>query len=105
MLSLKADVHVPIVKNKQNKLGKRIIFCWHFESHCQKEQDPYSSGTDPYLPFPSHPSLRLGFSLKFSGKIWPKIGVLFPSAVDLDPMPNPDPGSSLSEMSVKKPTI
>jgi hypothetical protein len=40
-------------------LSLKIIFCWHFKSHGQKEQDPYSNGMDPSLPSPSLPSPRL----------------------------------------------
>jgi hypothetical protein len=38
ILSLKTDVNVHTVRNKQNKLN----FCWRLESHCQKWKDPYA---------------------------------------------------------------
>jgi hypothetical protein len=40
MLSLKIDVDVPTVRNKQKMLKTKLIFSWHLESHRQKEQDP-----------------------------------------------------------------
>jgi hypothetical protein len=40
MLSLKTDVNVPEVRNKQKKNKEKQIICWHLESHTQKEQDP-----------------------------------------------------------------
>jgi hypothetical protein len=41
MLSLKTtgNVNVPVARNEQ----KKLISCWHFESHRQKEKDPESS--------------------------------------------------------------
>ncbi len=47
-LSLKTDENVPSIRNK-----KKLIFCWHLESHWRKEQDPnpdpYVSVTDPRI--------------------------------------------------------
>jgi hypothetical protein len=40
MLYLTTDVNDPTVGNKQKKLRKKLIFCWHLESHRQKENDP-----------------------------------------------------------------
>jgi hypothetical protein len=30
-LSLKKDVNVPSKSNKQKKLNKKLVFCWHLE--------------------------------------------------------------------------
>ncbi len=40
MLSLKTVVNARTVRNKQKKTLKKLIFYWHLESHCKKEQDP-----------------------------------------------------------------
>jgi hypothetical protein len=58
-LSLKTDVNVPTVRNKQNNLEKKLIF-WHLESNClkrwiricnpvyvSKDPAPYQNVTDP----------------------------------------------------------
>ncbi len=47
-LSLKTDGNVPTKSNKQTKLEKEIIFCWHLGSHWRKEQDP-ESDPDPSI--------------------------------------------------------
>ncbi len=46
---LKTDGSVPTVRNKQKNLFKKIFFCSHVESRCQKEQDPdpCKNVTDP----------------------------------------------------------
>jgi hypothetical protein len=36
MLSLKTDVNLPTLRNKQKNLEKQLIFCWDLENHCQK---------------------------------------------------------------------
>jgi hypothetical protein len=41
MLSLKTDVNIATVRKKKiNFEEKKLTFCWHHESHRQKEQDP-----------------------------------------------------------------
>ncbi len=63
--SLKSDVNVHTESNMQKKFEKKIILCWHLESHltkragsgsgseffCQvygsKDPDPYQNVTDP----------------------------------------------------------
>jgi hypothetical protein len=30
-LSLKKDVNVPLKSNKEKKLNKKLVFCWHLE--------------------------------------------------------------------------
>jgi hypothetical protein len=36
------------MKKQYKKLWKKTYFCWHLESHCQKEKDPdlYQNVTD-----------------------------------------------------------
>ncbi len=48
MLSVKTDVNVPLVRNKQKTLEKILIFCWHLEGHCEREKYPYPN---PYQNF------------------------------------------------------
>jgi hypothetical protein len=54
-LSLKTDVNVPTERNKQNKLEKKISFCWQLGSHWRKKQDldpdpdPLIKCTDPRI--------------------------------------------------------
>ncbi len=33
LLSLKTDINVPSVSNKQKNVGEKLTFCWHLESH------------------------------------------------------------------------
>jgi hypothetical protein len=40
-------VNVPSLRNYQ----KNLIFCWHLESHCRKEQDPDPDGSKNPDPF------------------------------------------------------
>jgi hypothetical protein len=46
---MKTDVNLILKSNKQKSLKKKIIFCWHLESHWRKEQDPDPEpDTDPH---------------------------------------------------------
>jgi hypothetical protein len=44
ILSLKTDINE--IRNTVSIKTKKNHFCWHLESHCQKEQDP-DPDTDP----------------------------------------------------------
>jgi hypothetical protein len=66
LLSLKADVDVPSVGNKQKTLGKKLILCW---SLGRKEQVPDPLPTDP----------RIRIRIKFNGS-----GTLFLSTYQTD---------------------
>ncbi len=48
---LKTDVNVPSIGHEQKKVEKtyRYFFCWFFESHLQKEQDPDPLSSDPRI--------------------------------------------------------
>ncbi len=75
------------VRNKPNKLGFKMPTKMIFFPHCQKEQDPYSSGMDPSLPSPYLLSPRLGNIYHFSNSVPDPCVTHALGFLDLDPNP------------------